>query len=129
MNKQILNQDSNEMSPTQVEFILAEWMSEMARFHAYYRSLTTYVKCNHIDLSVKQSSIYVGQCSVDQLKSLMCTMQRELQQLVEQVGDIDAVGQKPDKTDYKTITGHTTILKRLNEEAKIKLCLVSLPAS
>ncbi|WP_461149049.1 hypothetical protein [Spirosoma pulveris] len=118
------------MKNTETETILAEWLSAMSHFHGYYKVLTIHVSENTgKQILASNGNLQIGQCSVDELTALLSRMKTELGKLFQHVDQINTIGEDPAKVDYKTIIGHTAVLKQLNKEAKEHLFLASLPAS
>lgn len=126
MNAHQANSHAQEKDNGEIETMLAEWMAAMSQFHQNYRKLSTHIARMRDQPASNQ--MYIGQCSFSHLQALMATMETQLIILIQNVDQINTQGSKVSATEYQTISGHTTVLNGLNQEARIIFRLMSLPA-
>ncbi|GAB4018641.1 hypothetical protein [Spirosoma koreense] len=73
--------------------------------------------------------MYIGQCPVDQLITLLTRMQEELEKLLLDIEKEEPIDSLDSDESCQKLLIHTQILEDLNQQAKAMLHLTALPAS
>ncbi|ADB40041.1 hypothetical protein [Spirosoma linguale] len=130
MGHQSSYKDPNAVKSKEIESILSEWIAAMVDFRTHYKMLAICAERKSKEqIQTLSGHLYIGQCPISELKSLMSTMKAELEKLLQHVDQVSEIGQNSSTMDYTTIIGHTSVLKQLNSEAKRVLCLAALPTA
>lgn len=112
------------------ENVVADWLEAIANLYAYYEQLEAWVNKAVMQQDIHQDpSHFMGQCPVHQLVSLVIRMETELETLLQDMDHLAQVESAPSKQHYQKLIAHTLRLSQLNQQARTKLYLVSLPAS
>lgn len=105
---------------------LSDWIEAISTFQTYYTHLSSY--CNERSLQIGSQGAS-GQCPMDQLTALVCTMEAELANLMLDFGPIDPCQQAYTTEDCRRLAFHTQILNQLNERAQTMMVLTTFTAS
>ncbi|CAN5119143.1 hypothetical protein BH09BAC4_BH09BAC4_07960 [soil metagenome] len=98
---------------------LSDWIEAISTFQTYYTHLSSYyTKSLRVGNQVAS-----GQCPMDQLTALLCTMETELTKLMQDLSQLDSCKQAYTREDFKKLAVHTQILNQLNERAQAMMAL------
>lgn len=107
--------------------IIQAWIAAVDTFYDYYIQLCIYANTYYAKESMGlQPAPYIGQCSIDQLDSLLEAMQHQLNELVHDLSD---PGHVRAQWTAKKLLVHTQLLTQLNQQALAVCQLASQSAS
>lgn len=79
---------------------------------------------NHSLTSPTKTVYWVGQCSVEQVKALIATMHSELKTMLDDANQFEYL---TSQEGCEQLASHVEHVSQLNQQAKMLLCLASLP--
>ncbi len=117
-NRQLVDQ-------TKYETILIDWVEATTDFYSGYNQLVACLcqKVGQEKLSTEKI-IYIGQCPMAPVVSLLRTMEMELERLLQDVGLFDTLQQVSITEKYRKLAAHTLALKRFNRQIQTRLLLM-----
>ncbi|WP_020603710.1 hypothetical protein [Spirosoma spitsbergense] len=112
--------------PIKRENALTDWIKATEDFYLSYTQLATYIPQDATQEKVSaEESSYIGQCPMAPIVSLLTTMHTELERLFQDMGPSKTLQQVTISENYRKLAAHTLVLKRLNQQAKIRLLLIT----
>lgn len=118
---------SDDFNPEQV---VTEWTEAVTNLYKHYQELSTYIHQatdpNHLP---EVGAIYVGQCPINQLVTLVDAMKATLDELFLDVSQGDKAQKQTTKEQYRKLVHHTLLMNQLNNQAQSRLHLLSLSTS
>ncbi|MVM37060.1 hypothetical protein GO730_04275 [Spirosoma sp. HMF3257] len=106
------------------ESVLTNWIKATSDLYINYRKIMTAVNRPETE-SLRQEKQYIGQCPRVLLMELAITMQQELERLLLDMEKIDTFTPSTSKQTIKRLFDHTNALNELNDQAQIRLDLVT----
>jgi hypothetical protein len=104
------------------EKIVLAWCEEITRLYKNFNAIQAQTKREN------QVDHFVGQCPVGQLVLLASILQDELANLMQDLDLLDNSQGPVSEQHFKQLAAHTALLRRLNQQAGLKLKLAALPA-
>lgn len=105
--------------------LLARWLTVIADFHFLHAQLTDCLLAHAYSPVASAEAIrWIGQCDVDQVKTLLATMHHELEVMLNDANQFDHITKHE---GYEQLTTHVAHVEQLNQQAKTLLHLMSLP--
>ncbi|GAB3892363.1 hypothetical protein [Spirosoma agri] len=112
-----------------LEEILENWFNAIIAVRTNHSRIHAYIVGAAQSEPNNEGTLYIGQCPVSELESLLVAMQGEIEKLRKDMEPSDEGNQNKPKRSYAKLINHTSILNRLNDQAKVRLNLASRPAS
>ncbi|SFF00277.1 hypothetical protein SAMN05216167_12463 [Spirosoma endophyticum] len=122
---EVINSSSDEVN---VDRALKNWIKAVATFHECYSKLAAHMSQKELHRHMPKF-LYVGQCSKRQITTLLKRMGSELERLIQDMDRGEGTNQLSTPMDFRKLVQHTCLLNRLNDQARIRLHLISQPAS
>ncbi|AKD56434.1 hypothetical protein [Spirosoma radiotolerans] len=124
------NHTANQLQTINTTFnTLTEWAEATASLHENYTRLMACISQNKPEKKTRATSsgrLYIGQCPVDQIITLLKIMQEQMGRLVADMEQINYPAQPVRAENYKKLATHTRIINKLNQQAQTKLWLTTL---
>lgn len=112
------------------EEVVTNWLEAVNDFRTQYLTLITLTSQPQIQVQDYQSTtLYIGQCPLDSLLTLLVSMKVELESLAYEMDQIDLFTAITNPQHCKRLRDHTHRLNRLSKKAQIRLQLVEIPSS
>lgn len=118
-NRQLIDQ-------TKYETILTDWVETTTDFYSGYNQLVAHLCQKLIQEKLStEKIIYIGQCPMAPVVSLLRTMEMELERLLQDMGLFDTLQQVSVTEKYRKLAAHTRVLKRFNRQIQTRLLLMT----
>lgn len=120
---------ANQLQTINTSFnTLTEWAEATALLHENYSSLLACISQNKATkkTGAVSSRLYIGQCPVDQIITLLKIVQEQMESLVVDMEQLNGPDQPVSTENYKKLAMHTRIINKLNQQAQTKLWLAAL---
>lgn len=127
MNFNHLLKKNSVVSSTQPGKIVIEWLETTAAFYINYTKLITCLGENEqSDNPASDGGGYIGQCPVVQAVILTRAMAIELKILLLDMERLNTDDQLNIDKEYRKLSKHTRVLKKLNQQATTAILLTTL---
>lgn len=106
------------------EDLLASWVTVIAEFHSLHTQLSVCLAVSsHSLTSSAETTQWIGQCSVSQVKTLMATMHSELEAMLNDANQFEHLTEQEGR---ERLANHVEHVCQLNQQAMTLLYLASI---
>jgi len=110
----------------EIDSLLVSWLEEVTLFYVHYNMISTFLASKSVKQGLNKEDEKRTSQHISQLTSLAITMQSELEKLVQEMDQADALRQSNAAMNPGKLLLHTEHLRQMNQQAKMRIGHVSI---